>query len=102
MATTRIDGLTYLFVSGIIDNVISIFSVTSSGELINTANIVDDEALKINQPVSLTTAIIDETTYLFVIGQSDNGVSVFRLKKVYSNNFKHSITSPTVFFTFTT
>ena len=77
LTTTVIDGTTYLFVAGQSDNGVSVFSVSSSGTLANVDNVVDDEILKLFIPNSLITAVIDGTTYLFVAGFIDNGVSVF-------------------------
>ena len=78
LTTTVIDGTTYLFVSGKVDDGVSVFSVSSGGTLINVNNISDTGSLELNGANSLTTTMIDETTtYLFVGGQADNGVSVF-------------------------
>ena len=72
-----VSGNTYLFVPGDIDNGLSVFSVAANGTLTNVDNISDDATLELMGGHSTTTAVIGGTTYLFVTGSIDDGVSVF-------------------------
>jgi 6-phosphogluconolactonase (cycloisomerase 2 family) len=75
--TAVIGGTTYLFVAGASDGGVSVFSVAADGTLTNVDNVSDDAALELAGAGGATTAVVDGTTYLFVAGQNDNGVSVF-------------------------
>src|SRR2546423_977752 len=77
LATEQIGSTTYLFVTGHQDNGVSVFSVAANGALTNVANVTDDATLKLDAADRLTTALSGGTTYLFVAGENDDGVSVF-------------------------
>ena len=77
VTTAVVDGTTYLFVAGSLDNGVSVFSVANNGLLTNRANVTDDGILELDNALSITTAVVDGTTYLFVAGFNDDGVSVF-------------------------
>ena len=77
VTTAVVDGTTYLFVTGQNDHGVSVFSVASDGMLASVYNISDDGDLELNGANGVTTAVVDGTTYLFVTGQNDHGVSVF-------------------------
>ena len=70
-------GKTFLFVAAGADDGVSVFEVSSQGVLTNVFNITDDATLALDAAAGLTTAVIAGTTYLFVAGIVDNGVSVF-------------------------
>ena len=55
----------------------SVFSVGNDGGLNNVTNVSDDSSLELDGVASVTTAVVGSITYLFVAGQSDDGVSVF-------------------------
>ncbi len=75
--TAVVAGKTFLFAGGAFDSGVSVFEVSSEGFLTNVFNLPDDSTLAIQVPARLTTAVIAGTTYLFVPGTGDNGVSVF-------------------------
>jgi hypothetical protein len=77
VTTAVIGGVTYLFVTGFFDDGVSVFSVAANGALTNVANVNDDGTLEINEPRYATTAVVGGTTYLFVPGDFDDGLSVF-------------------------
>ncbi len=77
VTTAVVSGITYLFVAGFDDNGVSVFAVAADGALTSVANIDDDATLNLGAASSVTTAVVDNTTYLFAAGQSDDGVSVF-------------------------
>jgi 6-phosphogluconolactonase (cycloisomerase 2 family) len=77
LTAADVNGTTYLFVAGGRDNGISSFSVASDGTLTNVENIVDTATLELDNATTLTTAVVNGTTYLFVGGFDDDGVSVF-------------------------
>ena len=79
VTTAVVDGTTYLFVAGYFDDGVSVFSVASNGLLANVTNVTDAGSLELDGAASVTTAVVDGTTYLFVAGNRDDGVSVFNV-----------------------
>ena len=77
--TAVVGGTTYLFVSGFEDDGVSVFSVAANGHLTNVFNLPDDGTLKLDNAVGLSTAVLGGTTYLFVAGADDDGLSVFAI-----------------------
>ena len=84
LAVAAIGQTTYLFVAGIFDNGISVFSIANNGALTNTDNVSDADNLYLDEVDTLTTAVVGTTTYLFTgasgspsLGSGDNGISVF-------------------------
>ena len=81
LTTTLINGTTYLFVASFSDNGVSVFSVGNNGMLTSVDNVMDNSILELNGASGVTTTVINGTTYLFVAGRNDNGVSVFRIEQ---------------------
>ena len=77
VTTAVVDTTTYLFVAGQNDDGVSVFSVADDGELTSVYNVSDNDTLQLDGAFRVTTAEIDDATYLFVAGFSDSGVSVF-------------------------
>jgi 6-phosphogluconolactonase (cycloisomerase 2 family) len=77
VTTAVIGGVTYLFVTSSVDDGVSVFSVAADGTLSNVHNVTDDATLELDRASSAATAVIGGTTYLFVSGSQDDGVSVF-------------------------
>ena len=77
VTTAEVGGMTYLFVAGDVDDGVSVFSVANNGDINNVNNVSDDSSLELDGVRSVTTAEIGGTTYLFVAGRYDDGVSVF-------------------------
>ncbi|MCP4382054.1 MAG: beta-propeller fold lactonase family protein, partial [Hyphomicrobiales bacterium] len=77
-ATTAVVGdTTYLFVAGLQDDGVSVFSVSPEGALTSVDDVTDGGALELNGANGLTTTVVDGITYLFVTGSFDHGISVF-------------------------
>src|SRR5437763_1139589 len=77
VTTAVVGGTTYVFVAGQGDDGVSVFSVAANGTLTNAFNVSDAGALELDGAIRLATEQIGSTTYLFVTGHQDNGVSVF-------------------------
>jgi 6-phosphogluconolactonase (cycloisomerase 2 family) len=77
VTTAVIGGVTYLFVTGQVDDGVSVFSVAADGALTNVENVTDDATLELDGALGATTAVIGGVTYLLVAGIVDDGVSVF-------------------------
>ena len=79
VTTAVVNGTTYVFVAGNVDDGISVFSLAANGTLTGVFNIDDasNAALELDGAVRLTTAVIGGTTYLFAAGNVDDGISVF-------------------------
>ena len=75
--TAVVGGTTYLFSGGANDGGVSVFSVGANGTLTNVDNVIDDATSRIAGPQGMTTAVVGGTTYLFVTGFHDDGVSVY-------------------------
>ena len=75
VTTATIGATPYLFVAGQSDNGVSVFSIATGatgGALTNVHNVTDDATLALAGAISVTTATIGATPYLFVAGQNDN------------------------------
>ena len=77
VTTATVGSTNYLFVAGVDDNGVSVFSVANNGMLTSVHNVPDNDNLKLGGATSVTTTTVGSTTYLFVVGFFDNGVSVF-------------------------
>nr|MCH9665117.1 hypothetical protein [Gammaproteobacteria bacterium] len=77
VTTTEVGGRTYLFVAGYLDNGVSVFSVNADGSLTSTYDVTDTGSLELDEASSVTTSEVGDSTYLFVAGTRDDGVSVF-------------------------
>jgi 6-phosphogluconolactonase (cycloisomerase 2 family) len=79
VTTAVVNGTTYVFVAGNVDDGISVFSVAANGTLTNVFNIDDasNAALELDGAIRLTTAVVGGATYLFSTGNVDDGISVF-------------------------
>jgi 6-phosphogluconolactonase (cycloisomerase 2 family) len=75
--TTVVGGATYLFVAGYVNDGVSVFSVAPDGALTDVRTVTDGGQLELDGPAGVTTAVVGGTTYLFVAGNNDDGVSVF-------------------------
>jgi VCBS repeat-containing protein len=72
-------GVTYLAVSGRVDNGISLFAVGADGSLTNTANVHDDAATALNAAWQMTTVTVGGGAFLVATNGTDNGLSVFEV-----------------------
>ncbi|WP_421724900.1 hypothetical protein [Bauldia sp.] len=81
ISTAVVNGAVYLFAAGERDDGVSVFRVAPDGTLTNVDNVDDtaDAALELKGAVAVTTAMLGATTYLFVAGLIDDGVSVFEV-----------------------
>ena len=79
VTTAEVGGTTYLFVVGLNDDGVSVFSIANDGTLMNTTNVSDGGNLELDGARGVTTVEIDGKHYLFVTGFIDNGFSVFSL-----------------------
>src|ERR1043166_9406930 len=77
VTTAVVGGTTYMFAAGQGDDGVSVFSVATNGTLTNVFNVSDAGALELDGAIRLTTSVVAGTTYLFVTGHGDNGVSAF-------------------------
>ena len=80
VTAAEVGGTTYLFVTGFNDHGVSVFSVAADGHLTDVDSVGDDARLQLRGAGSVATAQVGGTTYLFVAGTLDHGVSVFRVE----------------------
>ena len=97
VTTAVVADTTYLFVAGFNDFGVSVFSVANNGLLTNVTNVTDAGNLELDGATSVTTAIIGTTTYLFVAGRDDHGVSVFRVEDAAAPTFGSQTASDQTF-----
>ena len=89
MTTAEVGGTTYLFASSY-GSGIGVFSVGSGGVLTN-ADYLSSGDLGLPQTQSLTTAVIDEATYLLVTGYNPGVVEMFHVADDGTLSFVDSI-----------
>jgi hypothetical protein len=77
LATAVVGNKTFLFAASAVDDGVSVFEVAGNGSLTNVDNVTDDATLELDGASAVHAAKIAGTTYLFVAGQDDDGVSVF-------------------------
>ena len=79
VTTAVADGRTFAFVAGFSDDGVSVFEVSVEGALIHRDSVDDaiDAPQELDGARGLATAVIGGTTYLYVAGALDNGISVF-------------------------
>jgi 6-phosphogluconolactonase (cycloisomerase 2 family) len=77
LTTAVVGGVTYLFTAALLDDGVSVFAVAADGTLTNVDNVSDDATLEMDGAIGATTAVVGGTTYLFVTGNFDDGLSVF-------------------------
>ena len=77
LTTAVINGTTFLFAGSREDDGVSVFSIGNDGSLTNVENVSDNGVFQLDDVRSVTTAVLDGITFLFVAGREDNGVSVF-------------------------
>ena len=75
----------------------SVFRVGDTGALANVTNVTDGGSLELDGARSVTTAVVAGTTYLFVAGSVDDGVSVFRVEDAAAPTFGSQTASDQTF-----
>lgn len=90
----EIAGTRYMFVTGSEDWGVSVFSIGNDGHLTSVFNVTDssDPFLRMSGAGAVTTAVVDGTTYLYVVGSSEHGLSVFSVANDGSLTNVHNIT----------
>lgn len=79
VTTGTVGGTTFLIASGEEDDGLSVFSVSSSGQLANVFNLEDNGARGLDAPRGLTTFTLEGETFVSVSAATDNALSVFHL-----------------------
>ncbi len=80
LATTAIGGATILYAAAIDDDGITGFTVDpTTGALAFLTNETDQTALQLDAVVSVHTAVVGGTTFLFAAANADFGISVFQV-----------------------
>ncbi|MGH6735216.1 MAG: M10 family metallopeptidase C-terminal domain-containing protein [Methyloceanibacter sp.] len=78
-ASATIGDRTFLFASSVGDDGLNSFEIGPDGALTKRDNITDGGVLNLNGAWPVTTASVSGTTYLFVGGFLDDGISVFSI-----------------------
>ncbi len=79
VTSAYIGGTPYLFVTGFIDDGVSIFRINNDGTLFHVSRITDTSSAALNAASAVTTAVLSGNTYLFVGGYFGAGISGFRI-----------------------
>lgn len=74
-----VGGVTYLAVSGQVDDGISLFSVAPDGSLTNTANVGDDATVFLDRAYRMEVITSGGESYIVATGNFDSGLSVFQV-----------------------
>ena len=70
---------TYVYVAGLVGNGITRFELGSNGALTGGSSIPDTTALELQGAVSFASATVGSSTFLYVNGFDDDGISAFRV-----------------------
>lgn len=73
----RHNGTSFVFAVGQDEDGITVFSLSSGGQLTLLSSLADDFTMNLNGATSVETAVIDGTLHVFVGGRYDDGISVF-------------------------
>lgn len=73
------DGTSYVFAVGADDDGITVFGLSSTGQLSLISSRADDSLLELNGAGAVEATIIGGVPYVFVGGRNDDGISVFSL-----------------------
>src|SRR5690349_9483824 len=81
ITSADVGGFRYVFVAGGVDDGISVFRLLANGTLTPVTDVDDasNAARELDGARGLSTAMVDGNTYLFAVGDVDDGVSVFRV-----------------------
>ena len=80
LATATIGGITYLYAAGFDDDGITGFTVNpTTGAVAFLTAVPDQTARQLDGVVSVHTAVVGGTTFLFAAGNVDFGISVFQV-----------------------
>jgi hypothetical protein len=70
---------TFVYVAGLIGDGIRSFELKSDGSLTGGASLADDASLEIKGAIGFTSTTIGSSTFLYVNGFDDDGISAFRV-----------------------
>ena len=79
METVTVAGRTFVYAGGF-DGGISSFALGSNGSVTSVENISDTPTLELSNIGGFASATVSGVTYLYVSGQTDNGISGFRVE----------------------
>lgn len=79
LSTALVDGNTYLFAAGAVDDGVSAFRVNPNGSLTAVSDFTDDATLELDGAADTASVRVGNTTFLFVAGEADDGISTFRV-----------------------
>ena len=79
LSSVTVDGATYLYGVGGIDNGLSVFRVRSDGILVPLQDISDSAGLTLFSPADVTTVSVGGRSFVATTGASDHGISLFQV-----------------------
>lgn len=79
LAVADVGGTQFLIAAGHQDDGFSVFRINANGTLTNTDNRTDGGALELDGAWGVATATVGGNTFVYVAGQTDDGISVFSL-----------------------
>jgi Ca2+-binding RTX toxin-like protein len=79
LSSVTVDGATYLYGVGGIDNGLSVFRVGSDGLLVPVQDISDSADLTLFSPADVATVSVGGRTFVATTGASDHGISLFQV-----------------------
>lgn len=75
----KVGDHTYVYVAGLFGDGITSFELGSNGSLTNSRNVADTATLELDGAVSFASVEAGSSTYLYVNGFDDDGISAFRV-----------------------
>ena len=79
LAITQVGGRQFLVVAGYNDNGLSLFEISTNGQLLHRVNVNNSLTTNLNGPRDLEIAVVGTRTFLFVSADRDKGVSVYEI-----------------------
>ncbi|MCB1490235.1 MAG: beta-propeller fold lactonase family protein, partial [Rhodobiaceae bacterium] len=94
LATAEVGGTDYLFVSGIADSGISVFSVSSAGILTNVFNLPNGASDLLNGVEGIDVLTFEGETFLAATARNDRAVSLYHVETTGALTLVDNATSP--------
>ena len=94
LTVTEVAGTSYLFAAGGNDNGVSVFAITGNGRLIHRDSVDDSDSafngisVALQNPVFLATERVGNTTFLLVVSNGEDGISVFSVSNEGTLSFR--------------
>ncbi|MEP2891305.1 beta-propeller fold lactonase family protein [Tateyamaria sp.] len=77
--SVRIGNTTFVLATGNFDDALTVFELSASGTLLLRSSTADNTTLELNGASGVASIVIGGTAYIYVAGNTDDGISIFEL-----------------------